>query len=86
MSEKKISYEAIEDASSIKEHFSSILNGFEDGRLILTSDKEELVLYPQGDIKFSIKAKVKGKNSKMEIKISWKEEKEKKEPHISISS
>lgn len=86
MSGKKVGYEGVENVSSVKEHFASILSGFEDGRLVFTSDKGELVMSPQGDIKFSIKAKVKGKNSKIEIKMSWKEVKDKIEPHISISS
>ncbi len=74
--ERKIKYEGVETISSIRDHLYALLSGLEEGRVVLKSKDEELTLVPQDDIKFSIKAKTGQKKSKLEIKMSWKRNKD----------
>jgi amphi-Trp domain-containing protein len=51
----------------------TLTEGFENGKIVLRSDAEEVVLRPQNMLKFAIKARKKGEKCKLSLKMSWKE-------------
>jgi len=68
-------YESLQDPQTIKELMNGILEGFDKGRIVLTSNGSEITMHPSNLLKFSVKAKKKGETGKLEFKISWKESK-----------
>ena len=72
MSDDKFSFESIQDSSSIVELLESITQGFRDGSITLSSEKKSINLHPDGLLNFSIKARQKAEESKLELRIRWK--------------
>lgn len=67
----KFIYESLEDPKHITEYLRSVVDGIERGRIVLTGEDNELTLYPNSLIKFSIKGKRKANKGKLSIKLSW---------------
>jgi amphi-Trp domain-containing protein len=72
MSDDKFSFESIQDSSSIVDLLESITQGFRDGSIVLSSEKKYINLTPDGLLHFSIKARQKTDESKLELRIRWK--------------
>lgn len=72
MPDDKFSFESIQDSSSIVELLESITQGFRDGSIALSSEKHSINLAPDGLLNFSIKARQKADESKLELRIRWK--------------
>ncbi|MGE4293741.1 MAG: amphi-Trp domain-containing protein [Desulfovibrio sp.] len=72
-SDKKFMFESIQDNNSIRNFLDALVNGFESGRIVLSTDADEIVMNPCGLLNFEVKAKKKGGESKINIKVSWKE-------------
>lgn len=82
MSEEKFSFESIKDKDSVVLLLESITQGFKDGSIVLATEEKSIVLNPRGLLDFTIKAKQRSKESKLEIRIRWKEQSKKdKELH-----
>ncbi len=71
--EESFEYESLQDPQTIKELINGIIEGFEKGRIVLSSNGSAITMNPSNLLKFSVKAKKKGETSKLELKISWKE-------------
>ncbi|MBF0225618.1 MAG: amphi-Trp domain-containing protein [Desulfobacterales bacterium] len=80
-------FDSYQDTESIQKYLESLVEGFENHRIMLSSDKKEITLYPEDLLQFSIKAKKKDGENKLNIKISWKDKgKSKSKKTISIGS
>ena len=69
----KFDFDSVQDGKSIQAFLAALTEGFGKGRVTLRSDTEEIVLTPAPLVAFSVKAKRKDGESKMTIKISWKD-------------
>jgi len=71
----KFEFDSVQDEKSIQAFLAALTEGFGKGRVVLRSESEEIVLCPGALVSFGVKAKRKDGESKMTIKISWKDAK-----------
>lgn len=71
--EGKFEFDSVQDPASIQEFLSALTQGFAKGRIVLRSEAEEIVLTPGALLGFSVKAKRKGGENKIAVKIVWKD-------------
>lgn len=72
--EYRFEYESLQDNKSIQYFLNSLVEGFEKGRISLTTEDREIHLHPNALLKFKVKARKKtGASSQLQIKISWKD-------------
>lgn len=71
----KFEFDSVQDDKSIQAFLAALTEGFGKGRVVLRSDAEEIVLTPCPLVSFGVKAKRKDGESKLTIKISWKDAK-----------
>jgi amphi-Trp domain-containing protein len=64
-------HESIQDKSSIQQFLLKLVDGIENGRVILSAEKDQALLTPSELIWFSIKTKKKTGKSKLTIKLKW---------------
>ncbi|MDR3641255.1 MAG: amphi-Trp domain-containing protein [Humidesulfovibrio sp.] len=74
-SDGKFEFDSVQDEKSIQAFLAALTEGFGKGRVVLRSDSEEITLTPGPLVSFAVKAKRKDGESKMTIKISWKDAK-----------
>ena len=88
--EDRFEFESLMDAQTIKSFLQSLVEGFENATLYLSSDDSEIILHPKGLLKFRVKAKRKrAAENQLTIKVSWKERKTEstgEDKHIRIST
>ncbi|MBC2714141.1 MAG: amphi-Trp domain-containing protein [Desulfobacteraceae bacterium] len=74
--EQKFEFDSLQDATSIKAFLESLVEGFGNGKIVLSSETEEITLHPNALLRFHVKAKRKDNTkNQLDIKISWKEPK-----------
>jgi amphi-Trp domain-containing protein len=71
--EDKFAFESFQDKETIKDYLGALVEGIEKGRIILTTNGEEMVLHPDKLLRFSVKVKKKGGSCTLGLKISWKD-------------
>ncbi|NCC23647.1 MAG: amphi-Trp domain-containing protein [Deltaproteobacteria bacterium] len=71
--EGKFSFESMQDNTSIQRYLQSLEEGFAKGKIVLSTDGEEMVMRPGGMLRFSVKAKKKNESCKINLKVEWKE-------------
>jgi amphi-Trp domain-containing protein len=69
----KFEFDSVQDEKSIQTFLAALTEGFGKGRVVLRSDAEEITLTPGALMSFNVKAKRKDGESKMTIKIAWKD-------------
>ena len=74
-SDGKFEFDSVQDEKSIQAFLAALTEGFGRGRVVLRSEAEEITLCPGPLLSFAVKAKRKDCESKMTIKISWKDAK-----------
>lgn len=74
MAEHKFAYESLQDTSSIVELLESITDGIKKGAITLASNEDSITLTPSGLLNFTIKARQKSGESKLELRIRWKKQ------------
>ena len=70
---ERFEHESIQDKLSIQQFFSTLVDGIEKGRIVLSAEKNQALLTPAELMRFSIKAKKKSGKSKLSIKLTWKD-------------
>jgi amphi-Trp domain-containing protein len=73
MAEEKFVFDSLQDCESIKEFLESLIDGFEKHSIDLSTNGDKIHLAPQGLLNFTVKAKKKGAENKLSIKVSWKD-------------
>lgn len=71
--EGKFEFDSVQDPKSIQDFLLALTEGFAKGRIVMRSEAEEIVLVPAALLGFSVKAKRKDNESKINIKIVWKD-------------
>jgi len=71
----KFEFDSVQDEKSIQAFLAALTEGFGKGRVVLRSEADEITLAPGALMSFAVKAKRKDGESKMTIKISWKDAK-----------
>ena len=71
MAEQKFTHESLQDLKSIRAFLDALITSVDKKRLILTSEGQEIVMEMEELLKFSLRAKKKGGDNKLSIKISW---------------
>ena len=66
-------HESVQDNQTVSQYLKALIEGFEGGKIVFTSEKRHLVLQPNNLLEFSIKAKKKGQKNKIALKFSWKD-------------
>ena len=69
----KFEFDSVQDPKSIQEFLLALTEGFAKGRILMRSDAEEIILLPGALMGFSVKAKRKDSESKIVLKIVWKD-------------
>lgn len=64
-------HESIQDRQSIRQYFHALIEGLEKGRIIFTSEKDNVILTPAELIRLLIKTKKKAGKSKLTVKLEW---------------
>ncbi len=83
--EEKFIMESLEDPKHVTDYLREVIDGIERGRIVLTADDNELVLYPGSLLKFSIKGKRSSHKGKLSIKLSWSRLAEDRDQTIKIT-
>lgn len=73
MAEEKFVFDSLQDSETIKDFLASLTDGFDKKCITLATNGDEIVLTPSGLLNFTVKAKKKGHESKLSIKVSWKD-------------
>jgi amphi-Trp domain-containing protein len=69
--EDKIYFETLDDPDTVKELLLHVVEGIDQGRVILANEEEEMVFYPGSLLKLAIKGKKTQSTSKIKLSISW---------------
>lgn len=69
----RFEFETIQDPAALRDQLASILDGLAKGRLTLATEDQEIVLVPGPLLKVSVKAKRKDDESRLSVKITWKD-------------
>ncbi|GAB6113634.1 amphi-Trp domain-containing protein [Desulfomicrobium salsuginis] len=71
--DEKFEFESVQDCRTIQKYLQALLEGFDQGRLVLSAEGSEIVLHPTGYMKFEVTVKKKGQENKLAIKVGWKD-------------
>jgi amphi-Trp domain-containing protein len=66
------SHESLEERDTVAQYLRAISDGLASGRLSLSSGEGELILEPEGLVRFRVSAKRSAYRSRINIKISWR--------------
>lgn len=66
-------HETLQDTRAIIEYLKILTEGFESGELTFRSDREQIIMKPEGMIQLEVKAKKKDRKAKLSLKLHWKE-------------
>lgn len=73
MSEEKFLFDSLQDCESICSFLESLTEGFRKGSITLSTNGDEIVMHPEGLLNFTVKAKRKGGENKLALKVNWKQ-------------
>lgn len=77
MATDEFKHESLQDLKSIGQYLKAITEGLESGRVDLSDDSGQLALYPNGLLSLELRAKRRGNRAKLQLKLTWTEEKPK---------
>jgi len=81
----KFEFESVQDRHSIQDYLQALQHGFEQGRIVLNTDGNEIIMHPAGYMKFGVTVKKKGAENKLTVKIGWKDRTEENPDTSTIS-
>lgn len=73
MSEQKFYFDSLQDTETIAEFLEALRDGFAKEEITVTANGDSITLSPKGLLNFTVKAKHKRGESKLTVRISWKE-------------
>jgi amphi-Trp domain-containing protein len=71
--DNQFEFESLENTDTLQRYLQSLIDGFRSGRITLNSDRDCIVLNPNGLIQFQVKVEKKSRQNKLSLKMSWKE-------------
>ncbi len=69
----KFVFESLQDKETIKDYLHALIDGVDKGKIVLSSNGEEIVLHPNELVRFAVKVKKKGGSSSLNVRIAWKD-------------
>lgn len=75
MAEKKFFHESFLDTANVHTFMQSLIDGIGKQRVVLSTEDDEMVLNPKGLLKVTVKAKKKNEKNRINLKITWEDEK-----------
>jgi amphi-Trp domain-containing protein len=75
-SDRKFVYESLQDARSIGTFLAAITEGMSNGHIMLSTSDEHIEFAPRGLLKLFVKARKKGAENKITLKIEWSSKEE----------
>jgi amphi-Trp domain-containing protein len=69
----KFTYRSLQDRDSIAAYMQALLDGIQKGELSLVSGGNEMVLEPNGLLRFQVEARRGAYRSRVTLKISWRD-------------
>ncbi|MAI48983.1 MAG: hypothetical protein CBB92_03565 [Flammeovirgaceae bacterium TMED32] len=83
---KQFNHVSLQDAQSIKAILKSLTNNLGKGKVILSDEKDELVLEPEGLLTLQVMASKDDDKSSLSLQIEWRSDREiTKRAKLSIS-
>jgi len=73
MADEKFVFDSLQDSETIKAFLASLTDGFEKGTITLSTNGEAIELKPDGLLNFVVKARKKGAENRLSIKVEWKD-------------
>ena len=77
MASDEFKHESLQDLRSIGQYLKALTEGIESGRVELADDNGQLMLHPFGLLNLELRAKRRGNRAKLQLKLTWTEEKAK---------
>lgn len=77
MASDEFKHESLQDLKSIGQYLKALTEGLESGRVELSDDNGQLMLHPYGLLNLELRAKRRGNRAKLQLKLTWTEEKAK---------
>lgn len=71
---REFQHESIQDGKSLITYLEALSHGFSSGALVMNDQEGEIVLKPQGLIRFEIDAAHKRGRTRLIVRFDWKEE------------
>jgi amphi-Trp domain-containing protein len=75
MAADEFKHESLQDLRSIGQYLKAITEGLESGRVELSDDNGQLALFPAGLLNLELRAKRRGNRAKLQLKLTWTEDK-----------
>ena len=70
--DQKFVFESMQDAESIRQYLSAVMDGLSKGRLVVAAGDEQFVLQPSELLTFTVKARKRGGSGRLSLTISWR--------------
>jgi amphi-Trp domain-containing protein len=86
MATDEFKHESLQDLKSIRQYLVAITEGLEAGRVDLSDENGQLELHPSGLLNLELKAKRRGNQAKLQIKLTWTEDKGTRAESLSVRS
>lgn len=84
--QKSFEFESLQDAQSIRTFLENLMEGISRQKIVLSTEREEMELFPKNPMRFTVKAKQKKGEGRISIKISWKDSESFSGSSISLSA
>ncbi len=79
-------FESYQDTQTIQEYLQSLVDGFSSGQISLNSERDNIILHPRGLVQLTIRARKKGDDNRLSVKMSWKDSKVEQVGSLSITT
>lgn len=73
---KEFDHESLQDRDSLAQYLQIVTQGFQDGRLSVSSRDEDIALEPRGLIRFELRASQRSDRGRLTLRFTWKPNKE----------
>lgn len=73
MATDEFKHESLQDAQSVSKYLRALIEGLESGYLEFGNDDGEMELHPRGLLGMELRAKCKGGQAKVQLKLAWRE-------------
>ena len=73
---KSFRHESLQDRETVQELLDALTQSIQEGRIVLEDDENEIIIEPQGLANLKITATQDGKKNRLNIRLTWYEERE----------
>jgi len=77
---KEFEHESLQDRDSLAQYLQTVTQGFQDGRLSVSSRGEDIALEPRGLIQFELRASQRSDRGRLTLRFTWKPSKDEPGP------